>query len=161
MGASIKLFVCVFGLDRDLPGPLHCPVKFNGVPSWNFPVFINNCASILSLAKHCGLPNDKQKPGEAETQLPGDPSPAGRPLGTMNMAEMKFSVFLIFLAFLSQFCCSTAFSVFHKPPLAISRCNYLRTTSPQALLKFASGQLICLEPQNLPATKHAKCFRGL
>jgi hypothetical protein len=59
---------------------------------------------------------------------------------SMNFAEMKISVILIFLAFFSQFSCSTAFSFFQKPPLVTSRCNCLRKTSPQALLTSLQGK---------------------
>jgi hypothetical protein len=50
MGASIKLFVCA-----SIPGPLHFPVNIqlcSLVFINHFPVFINNCAFILSLTKH-------------------------------------------------------------------------------------------------------------
>jgi hypothetical protein len=53
---------------------------------------------------------------------------------------MKFSMkFSIFLACFSQFCSSTAFSFFHKPPLVVSRCNHVRTTSLQAPLSLLQG----------------------
>jgi hypothetical protein len=62
----------------DLPGPLHFPVRIIGVPSWHFPAFINNCASVC-------LPTERQQletkgwkgrdPAATLPRRPGGPLP--------------------------------------------------------------------------------------
>ena len=86
---AIKLFVCVYWAFR-----ARCIIrsKFNrdGVPSWNSPVFIKNCASTLSLAKHCGLPTTNKSLERPRPSCPPPQAIPGRPAGPWPASRSCF-----------------------------------------------------------------------